>query len=1340
MTLKPRDPKYYVVGGPVQPARDCYQQRYADAELFRRISEGENCYVLAQRQTGKTSLAASTARRLRAHGTLVAMVDLTQASGEDPSENAGRWYYSIAYRIVRELRIRVDIQRWWQERSGLTSLQRLREFFLEIVLEETAQPVAILFDRIEATRGEPLAQDLFGAIRACYDARVTDTVFQRLSFALFGTGSPTEIVKDVQGSPFEIATAIPLPDFSAQEMAGLMAGLGEPLEDAQAILSRVWTWTRGHPYLTQKIFRGLARRKDDDLTIESVDELVQTQFLSPNTLREEPHLSAIAERLANDGAGKSARLNLYGRIRKGVDVSYDSNSAAQRELITTGVVSVGEGGVLRVRNEIYSMVFGTRWVNQNLPYGFKGLGLAAAALAFVVAVPIWYTEYLPRPYVNALSAANQDYTVAEDAFDSLSLLPGYGATADRLFTDFLVRTSRSAESLPEVMRVQSRMRAIPGGEERADNVLAEFWDRRSASAAHVGNRDAALVSLLEALQSPNETRRSLAAELIGQDYRNLAGSLHTRFTVKAIEADEPSGLLTILDERNNVDIWRLDGERPKLARSARLIAEERLELEERRTIDELAGTPRLLIKTNHARPRQVDLFVRAPSGQQGRVNLAAGLSVGDGLYAFDFNNFSELKNLADAEPAGNWSIALSDMEQGVGGQLLDWGIVASSVATLATRNFVAQPIPEPRSSKNAKAKLGPGGRLAMSWPADSQTLGSILIWDLASDEVLARIPRNKEFLNAHFVMGGERIVTADARQLVVWDTATGDELGAIPASTAVVDNLMLASNGRFLALRTLLADDTNGVVVWDLETVKPVAEPVPAANAGPVAVDASGKFLAIGGFDPWVRVWSLPDGVLIREFEHGSALRALKFDPSGQWLATDDLSNTFRLFSMAEDGGQVLERLGSSSWQADFSADSTRLLVGASDRAYEVVSLPGVRSAGVRLHHAMAAESKAKRRAVPGPVMLASRNIVVTSDANRTIKVWSIPGAQVALARRAKSLPGGAHAALSADGKRIAVGANSGEVRIFAVGAPGGVLLGRTSASASEAEMEVANSEVVYLQFSGDRSVLASATMDGRVDVWNAESGVARDLLIVHPDGAAHDLKFAGNGRYLVSASRREVIVSDLTDGQIVGRLRIQANHPQLAVAELTGDIYIADDLDGVTVWNWRAGLSERIVESGSRIRKVAVTADGTKLVTASDERELVLWDLLTRTPLEKTSQTPGKVDDMWIVADGSQLVIQAGPWLQSLALFPAGLSPTHTRLLSVAPAAAQPGLGGSSVTLLSSSRFRPIVSAQPIDTPEVVPLDGEPAELRLYWRERLGMTLDDSGVAQPVVDYSATL
>jgi len=1336
MTEKSRDPRYYVVGGPVQPGRDCYQQRNADAELFRRISDGQYCYVLAERQTGKTSLAASTASRLRERGILVALVDLTQTSSEDPSENVGRWYYSIAYRIVRELRIRADVQMWWQERGGLTNLQRMREFFLEIVLEETTQPIAILFDRVEATKDEPLAKDLFSAVRACYDARITDSVFQRLSFSMFGSASPAELVKDIHGSPFEISAEISLPDFSAQEMAGLMAGLGEPPSEAQAIHSRVWTWTRGHPYLSQKIFRGLARRKGD-ISVEVVDELVQTQFLSSNTLRDEPHLSAIADRLAEDGPRRTARLNFYGRIRKGVDVRFDNTSVIQQELLTTGVVKVGEGDILRVRNEIYAMVFSMRWVNQELPFGVKSIGIVAAILALMLAASIWYTEYLPRAYVNALSAANQDYEVAEDAYQSLHRLPGYGATADRLFEDFLARISRSTETLPQIMRIHRRLSVTPEGAESADNFLAEFWERRSADWAHQGERDAALITILEAMQQPSQLRRRLAAELVGQDYRSLAATLHSKAELKAVEADELAGLLTVLDTRNNVDIWRIDGERPRLVRSDTLIAEERLELEERRMVQQLAVAPRLLIKTNHTRPEQVILIVRSPAGQQARLNLAQGREINQHVRAFDFSEHPDLRNLQGAEFAGNWTIALSDMEQGVRGELLDWGLVASNVTDVSTRNFVPQPIPEPRSSENAVSLLGPGGRLALSWPADKQTQGPILVWDLASDDVLARIPRGNDFIDAQFVLGGERVVTVEPRQITVWDTSTGDRVGQIALNTSASRVWHLSEGGRYIAIKTLMQDGAPGIAVWDLAKIRRLGLPITAENAATVALDANGKYLAIGGRDPWVRVWSLSQGTLIREFEHSSPLRALIFDPSGEWLATDDLSSTFRLWNIKEGGSPVIERLGSSAWHADFAADSSRLLFGSSDRAYEVVYLPAGHGAGVRLHHAMIDSSFATSSRAPAPIMLATRNILVTNNAGRAIKVWSIPGVQASVAKRVNSLPGGMQAALSVDGKRIAVGTSAGDVRIYAVGAPGGILLGAANAAGDSND----ESEIIHLKFSDDRKMLVSASMAGQVRVWDAANGTRRDLMIIHPDGAAHDLVFTESDQFLVSASRREVIVTDLSNGEVAARLRIQANHPQLAVAVATRDIFIADDLDGVTAWNWRTGRSERIVASAYQIREVAVTADGSKLVTASDERELTVWDVASRVPLEHTTRAAARVDDMWVVGEGTRVVVRAGPWMQSLALSPQGISALHTRLLVAAPAAVQPGAEGRTAFVLSSSSSsRPVVSNRFIEMPDGPPLEGAPEELRMYWRERLGLTLDADGRVEPFVDRSATL
>jgi WD40 repeat protein len=1331
MTNRPRDPKFYVVGGPVQPGRDCYLQRYADAELLRRVDEGEYCHVLAQRQTGKTSLAAATVRKLRGTDKSVAMVDLTQASEEDPSENAGRWYYSIAYRIVRELRIKSDVQAWWAERSGLTNLQRLREFFLEVVLEETDKPVAIFFDRIEATLGEPLAQDLFSTIRACYDARATDVDFQRLTFVMLGSAAPDELVKTIQGSPFEISVAIPLPDFSPQELAGFAAGLGEPLEDAEQIVRRVWSWTRGHPYLSQKVFRGLARRKDEQLSIETVDELVQSQFLAAKTINEEPHLSAIAKRLLQDGGGRSARLNLYGRIRKGVEVMADSSSAVQKELLTAGIISVGGQDELRVRNEIYAMVYGTRWVNQNLPFGIKGVGIAAAIIACVLAAPIWYTEYLPRPYVRALSAANQDYEVAEDAYESLHMFPGYGEMSDRLFEDFLTRMGKQANSLMDITRVNNRLAPIPGGAERGRELLADFWERRASIAADVGDRDGALIALLEAMQVPNEHRRSWAAELVGQDYRNLRATLHTDAELRSVEVDEEAGLLTLLDVRNQANVWSLDGEVPQHLRSLTILAEERLELVERRIVDKSGALPQLFIRTSHPRADQVEVNLRGPSGQQAQLNLAEGKQVEDGLFAFAFADYEQLRSLSTKELAGNWTLSLTDLERGSNGELLGWKLSFADAGFVAGPDDIAQPIPEPRSSVNAESRLSPGGRMAISWPADSDTQGSILVWDLSEDAILARIPRSGEFRDARFVLRGERVITLDARRMVVWESATGRQLGEVPLSSAKLPKL--SANGRYAVINTLRADQTPGIVVWDLQRMRRTGQMITAENAGPVTVDSTGKYLAIGGRDPWVRVWSLADGVLVREFEHGSPLRFVEFDSTGSWLATDDLSSTFRLWNIKEGGAPIVERFGISPWYVNFANDTSSVLFGSSDRAFQISRLPEGLGAGVRLRHSRAGAASL------GPILMASRNLALTTDASRTVKLWSVPVAQASLevppTRVSKRFPGGTREALSFDGQRIAIGTTLGDVRIHAVGAPGGILLGGRESAVREATQ----SAVISLAFSADRRMLASSSIDGRVRVWNAANGALRDLLILHPDGGAHDLMFVDNGQYLISASRREVLVTDISSGEISARLRIQANHPRLAVASDTGEVFIADDLNGVTLWNWRVGESERIVGSEYRIRTVAVTADGTRMVTASDERELVLWDLNEGVPLAQTAQAAGKVDDMWVTPE-NRLIVQAGYWLQSVGVLPVGLTVRSTRLLSETPASVQPGAGSETAFILSPSPSRPLVSEMVISEPSFAPLDGDPEELRMYWRDRLAMTLDEDGNAKPLSDQSLML
>ena len=52
----------------------------------------------------------------------------------------------------------------------------------------------------------------------------------------------------------------------------------------------------------------------------------------------------------------------------------------------------------------------------------------------------------------------------------------------------------------------------------------------------------------------------------------------------------------------------------------------------------------------------------------------------------------------------------------------------------------------------------------------------------------------------------------------------------------------------------------------------------------------------------------------------------------------------------------------------------------------------------------------------------------------------------------------------------------------------------------------------------------------------------------------------------------------------------------------------------------------------------------------------------------------------------------------------------------------------------------RLVVSTKFIEMPDSSPLEGVPEDLRMYWQERLGLTLDADGRVEPFVDRSATL
>jgi hypothetical protein len=470
--------EFFNVGPPLHAVRSGYVRRRADDLLFDAVLAGRYAHVIAPGRSGKTSLVAATAARLEARGFNVAILDLGQIGGRDAGTDAGRWYYSVAYRILRQLRIRFDLQSWWQEKSVLGNCQRLLEFYNEIVLRYVKERIVIFVDEVQRIGEHGIGTELLASIRTAHNGRATDPEFARLTFVLLGECDPASLIDEPGLSPFDVSQSIPLDDFAREDLDIFATELNLPAEQARTALDRVFYWTRGQPYLTQKLARAISRESFGDEVEETVDRLVRQQFIGAAALRTEPHLSHIHREIMRDRKQSEALLNLYGRLRKGVHVDTDWGSPLQRRLMAIGLLSVDEEGELQVRNRIYETVFTARWANENLPTRLKAPLAALAAIFVVVAIPFIYTQWLPLVYVGALTSKSVELESAETAWRNLRSFPGYGGTADNLYRNFLQQRAALADDNAAIERLAALAAGLPQAGSLPDELRAAFWDRQ----------------------------------------------------------------------------------------------------------------------------------------------------------------------------------------------------------------------------------------------------------------------------------------------------------------------------------------------------------------------------------------------------------------------------------------------------------------------------------------------------------------------------------------------------------------------------------------------------------------------------------------------------------------------------------------------------------------------------------------------------------------------------------------------------------------------------------------------------------------------------------------------
>ncbi|MDJ0798902.1 MAG: AAA-like domain-containing protein [Calothrix sp. MO_167.B12] len=396
----------YRFSGSLPENASTYVTREADKELYESLTAGKFCYVLNSRQSGKSSIRVRTMGQLRDAGVECAAIDLS--AGGVQNVTIQQWYVDLIDNLIESFDLDVDLAEWWGENQLHSEVTRFRKFIEEVLLVEVKANIVIFIDEIDSVLSLNFpTDDFFALIRACYNQRVDNSEFNRLTFCLLGVASPSNLIEDKQRTPFNIGKAISLVGFQLHEVEPLRRGLEGKFSESPGVMAEILTWTGGQPFLTQKLCQFMLDESEKEKP-RTVAEVVKSRVIESWESQDEPeHLRTIRSRIFRNDERAGYLLELYQQIwcaeveppkltlkRETLEPHQSSlesenfgslkkaelgeshisqisseitadDTVEQSELLLSGLVARRDGK-LRVYNKIYREVFNLSWVENEL--------------------------------------------------------------------------------------------------------------------------------------------------------------------------------------------------------------------------------------------------------------------------------------------------------------------------------------------------------------------------------------------------------------------------------------------------------------------------------------------------------------------------------------------------------------------------------------------------------------------------------------------------------------------------------------------------------------------------------------------------------------------------------------------------------------------------------------------------------------------------------------------------------------------------------------------------------------------------------------------------------------
>ena len=352
---------FFHVGGSLPARCPSYIKRKSDKHIFQHLKDNQFCYVLAPRQTGKSSLKVRSMQRFKQEGYKCISIDMTSLIKSNTDEK--KWYYNFFYIIYRNAGRPEAFQPVWKKNAGLNLNSLVTACFTQLIKTLNSYHVILYIDEIDALNAESMkvieTERFFLYIQSALNIINKQAVY--LSIVVLGVTTSGELNPNKSANKlFNKKNAVVLPYFSQSDACELAYGLNHIRFNKTFLAREIIRWTGGQPFLTQKLFLSLSGEKENiSRPEEVVFKHIEKLWLQHGREFNDSNLLNIHQRIRMSPQKKEI-LKIYTEIRKENKV-FDTESKACDALKLSGL-AMKKGKFIYLTNYLYEQLFDEAWL------------------------------------------------------------------------------------------------------------------------------------------------------------------------------------------------------------------------------------------------------------------------------------------------------------------------------------------------------------------------------------------------------------------------------------------------------------------------------------------------------------------------------------------------------------------------------------------------------------------------------------------------------------------------------------------------------------------------------------------------------------------------------------------------------------------------------------------------------------------------------------------------------------------------------------------------------------------------------------------------------------------